>query len=303
MKRFFMRVCPIFVMLFLSACGENGIYGVKAVLNGDLTIPAGTVEQSAILLVDGSLTVADGGVVEGDVYQFLGIFHLNGLIKGQVVQLSGEMQVGDSAQVEGDVQVSGGRQVGLEAGKVSGQIHRSQVNVPFSPQWLQDNLQNQIGWMFGETLILTALAVFLSYVYPRRLERLRQALAEYPHVAGAMGLLVMIVGLALVVQMLFTVLLIPVSILSVLLMLLAVGIGWAGFGELTGRWLSQRIGRSWSDPMKAGVGTFCFMLVINLFALLPGIGDLLSIASAVAGLGGVFLTRFGSRRYQAAPYD
>lgn len=118
-----------------------------------------------------------------------------------------------------------------------------------------------------------------------------------------MGLLAGMIGICLIVQMILTVLPIPLSLLGALLLMLSVGFGWIGFGVLAGQWLARRFRITWPSALIAGVGTLAFMATINVASLLPILGDSPSVASAVIGLGAVFQTRFGLRKIQPAPVD
>ncbi len=97
--------------------------------------------------------------------------------------------------------------------------------------------------------------------------------------------------------MIFTVLLIPVSFLGLFLLFVSIGLGWIGFGLTAGLWLTRRFNLGWSTSLTAAAGTLVFMLVINLFGLIPGISDLLTFVTALIGVGAVFLTRFGAREF------
>jgi hypothetical protein len=286
-------------LLLLGGCGEDGVFSGSLVLGGDLQIEPGLVETADVLLADGTVTIAEGATLRGDLYQMLGTLTINGTVDGNVLLYSGTLVVGPQARITGDLQLSSGEIWGDPEQAVAGTIVRGPQSGVFGPEWLQRSFARQLLWIAAQTSGLSLLAALMSLVFPRSLERVRLAIREYPAVCGAMGLLVLIVGLALVVQMLFTVLLIPLSLLGVVLLLVAAGLGWMGFGVLSGRWLAHCFAWNWPDALVAGIGTLVFVFAINLLALIPGIGPLLAIGSAVVGIGAVFQTRFGLRRFQA----
>jgi hypothetical protein len=172
--------------------------------------------------------------------------------------------------------------------------------VPFTRQWLYRTTERRLRWDLTETVLLTLLAMLVGRSAPRITGNISASLGDYPLVSGAMGILVLVVGLALVVQMIFTLLLIPLSILGVFLFLLAIGVGWIGFGTLVGEWLVNRLKMEWPDWLASGLGTLLFMLGLNLLEWLPGPGSVVSFFTAIIGLGAVFLTRFGLRRFVSA---
>lgn len=283
MKR--IRNFPVLVLLalWLTGCGQDGVYSGRLVLGGEWTAQPGVVETTDILLADGVLTIPPGAEVRGDIYQFFGTLTIDGTVAGDVFQMGGNLTIGPQASV-------------------SGRIVRGAAGVPLAPDMVQRSRGG--GWLFAvtETLLLSALALLVGRFAPLQLERVAAVIRHHAIVGAAMGLLVAIVGLCLVVQMAFTVLLIPLSLLGILLLLFSIGYGWVGFGLLTGRWLSDRLGRHWPAGIAASAGTLVFMTFLNVLGLLL-LGDLAAIASAIIGLGAAFLTRFGLRAFSPATAD
>jgi hypothetical protein len=308
MKRLSGLLLSLLVVTVLSGCAEDGVVSGKLVSGGALTVAPGQEERSHILLLDGTVQVAEGGTVVGNIYQLLGRLDVDGQVIGDVVHLGGEITVGQRARIDGDLRLSGDGALEGTGQVVTGQITRDEPAMTFGLAWLQQNAQRQAGWAIGETVTLAVLAAFLGAVYAAGLRRIGRALARDTLVCLAMGLLVALVGLALIVQMAFTILLIPVSMVGLLLLVLAVGLGWIALGAAIGERMAQRLnlhGRAeqsrWFPAASAGLGTLLLMAALNLLALLPAIGDLLAMASAVAGLGAVFLTRFGLQTFTRQP--
>lgn len=306
------RLCWLLMCLLaataLSGCAEDGVVSGKLVSGGALSVEPGQEERSHILLLDGIVQVAEGGTVVGNIYQLLGQLDIDGQVIGDVVHLGGEITVGQRARIDGDLRLSGDGALEGTDQAVTGQVTRDEPAMAFGLAWLQQNAQRQAAWAIGETVILTALALLFGAAYAAGLRRIGRALARDTLVCLAMGLLVAMVGLALIVQMAFTIVLIPVSMVGLLLLVLAVGLGWIALGAAIGDWLAQRLklhgGRDqsrWFSAASAGLGTLLLMAMLNLLALLPVIGDLLAMASAVVGLGAVFLTRFGLQAFTRQP--
>ncbi|MBN1668343.1 MAG: polymer-forming cytoskeletal protein [Anaerolineales bacterium] len=291
----------VVLLLTLTACESGGIYTGKLVAGGALLVPPGADESMSVLLLDGSVTVSEGAVLHGDLYQVLGETRIDGTVDGNVVHLSGYLALGPRARITGDLQTGGGRISGQLEEVVAGEINRSAVEVPFSPEWLAVSLGRQASWMLAQTVLITLLALLLATIRPRQLGHIRAAVKQHWLVALAMGALVGLVGLSLLVQMVFTILLIPVSLLGLILLGLAIGVGWAAFGLQLGEWLAGRLRLHWALPLRAAAGTVVFMLGVNLLSFLPAFGGLLSFSTALIGLGAVFLTRFGARRFVPEP--
>ncbi len=300
MKTFRSSLVMFFLLSLLSACSPEGVSSIKIIHGGTLNMEAGAIENAHIFMLDGSLRVPEGAVIRGDVYQLLGEFELDGRVEGSVVLLSGVLVFGEQAYISGDLRYGGGEMSGQSPQKIGGQLTRSEIQVPFSPAWFDETIQRRVNYAVFEILSLTVLAFLLGAVAPQGLERVQAAIRQYPHVSGAMGMLAGMVGLVLLIQMLFTILLIPISLLGFGILFFAVGLGWTAFGLLLGTWLSDRFTLRWSLFVRAGAGTFIFVLLLNLVRLLPLIGDVLAILSALVGFGAVFLTRFGFRRFTSA---
>lgn len=286
--------------LILSGCSEDGIYSLKVILGGHLEIPTGAREKWDILLLDGSLNISEGGTLEGSIYQLLGTLNVDGTVGGDVLQWSGDLLLGHKARIDGDYSQTGGTVVGYPEETVAGEINYSDVQVPLSPEWFDASFKRQVVWAVIETIGLSLFAIFLGWAFPAPLERVRNAVRSYPLVSGAIGLLAGIVGLVLIVQMIFTILLIPVSLLGLLLLALSIAVGWTSFGLLIGRWLCGKLGKQWPISVEAGIGTFLFIGSINLIVLLIGAANIITFATAVIGLGAVFLTRLGLRQFVPA---
>jgi len=68
-------------------------------------------------------------------------------------------------------------------------------------------------------------------------------------------------------------------------------LGWLALGTEIGIRIGQMFKGDWPLPLAAGLGVF----ILNLVANIPCFGGLISSLVALAGLGAVFLTRFGTR--------
>ncbi len=287
----------IFLTLLLGGCGEDGIFSAKLVLGGDLLIPSGQVERSDIFLADGSVTIEPGGQVDGDIYQFLGLLVVGGVVDGNISQYNGELRLGSAARINGDLLLGGGVFSGDSGTSVQGQVLHSEIAAPSPRDWIEAFSRRRLGWAVGESLLLACLGALGSWIFPRPLSRLGDAIWRNTLTSAAMGLLVGLVGVSLLVQMAFTILLIPVSMLGLLAGAAAVIFGWLGFGSLLGAGLSRRLRIKLHPSLSAGLGTGLFMLLVNFASVLPYLGGLLALTSVLIGLGAVFLTRFGLRRF------
>ena len=300
MKRIHLLLLFVLLACLLTACDGRGVYSGKLILDGDVTVQPGQVETAEILLFDGTLTVAESARLEGNVYQFLGDLTINGEIDGGVLQFGGNLALGPQATIRGDLTLSGNLRSGTPEGVVDGEVIRGGAGAPVNQINTTLTRLSQGLRLLIELLGLSLLAYGLVGAFPVHFNHIRGALGKHFIVSLAMGLLVGLVGLSLAVQMIFTVVLIPVALLIFLLFGVAVLLGWIGFGVLVGGWLIDRFKLQWSPQLTAGAGTLAVTFLFRLLNQLPLIGGTLSLLLIVTALGAVFLTRFGWRKFVPA---
>ncbi len=300
MKRIHLLLLFIFFAFLLAACDGRGVYSGKLILDGDVTVQPGQVEAAEILLLNGTLTVAESARLEGDVYQFLGDLTINGEVDGNVLQFGGNLALGPQAIIRGDLTLSGDLLSGTPEQVVDGEVIRGGAGAPVNQINTTLTRLSQGLRLLIELLGLSLLAYGLTKAFPLHFNHIRGALSKHFIVSLAMGLLVGLVGLSLAVQMIFTVVLIPVALLSLVLFAVAILLGWIGFGVLVGGWLIDRFKLQWSPQLTAGAGTLAVTFLFRLLNQLPLIGGTLSLLLIVTALGAVFLTRFGWRKFVPA---
>ena len=296
------RLLLLALALLLTGCqavGDTpGAFSGTVVTTGQHVYKEGTVLPGALIVLEGSVRLLPGARVLGPVFVLGGTVEVAGTVLGDVSVIDGRLTLQPGARVEGDVRVGSGTLIESPAALVQGQVLRGAAS-GVEPEGLfpQRSLQPQLFWILPQALILALLAFLAARLIPRPVERVMRASTRYPVVSLAMGLLAGVVGLVLVVVMAFTLILLPVTFLSLVVGFLAVGYGWIGFGLAAGRWLAAW--RAWklSQPTLAFVGTFVFVVVVELASLLPWIGGWIGIVAAVMALGSVILTRFGLREF------
>ncbi len=113
-----------------------------------------------------------------------------------------------------------------------------------------------------------------------------------------MGFLVAVVGISLLVTMVYTILLIPVALLGLLVLGVALAVGWVALGMFLGQWVFRLFKLSLGTGWAAFVGTILFGLAQAGLDLIPALGSILNLLIALIGLGAVFLTRFGLQSFR-----
>ena len=267
--------------------------------------------------IGGSVTVAEGEVVNGDAVAIGGSAHVSGEVRGDVVAIGGDVDLGPQAIVSGDVVVVGGRLHRDPAARVGGGV-------------------NEIGWgsaRFVRTLpspwsflapfalltqvmrvvvlcLLTVLVVLLGGRYVERVSL--RAVAE-PLKAGAVGLLAQILFLPLLiittVLLVVTIVGIPFLLLIPFVLLALVVVALVGFTAVVlhvGQWVVTRLSWTAGPYLTTMIGVLVLLtpLLLARVAALGGIlmapvalalalaGGIIEYLAWTIGFGAVALTRF-----------
>jgi cytoskeletal protein CcmA (bactofilin family) len=296
MKRLLIVLLLLFPLLTLSAC-EPQVYSGKIILEGKHALM--TVDGDLVML-GGQVTLKQGSQVTGSVYLLSGDLQADGTIRGDVSLMAGTLTLGPHARVEGNLKVGAGTLNRSPGAMVVGGVVNggAGIAVPLAPAWWNaQSLLAQVFWFPGRALLVALLALLLVRFVPKPTARLGKAVAEHTVIAGALGLLALVVTLSLLVFMAFTIILIPLALLGILMLGVAALYGWIAIGLQVGQalvWLFKWKVRS---SVAAFLGTLLFMLAVLGIGYIPIAGSVALVLSAAIGLGGVLLTRMGTRTY------
>lgn len=285
--------------LLLTACGTDGLYSLTVVTEGQHELTQNI--QGDLLILGGNVTLPENNSINGNVHLFLGKFILNGEINGDVSFMNGDLILGDSALLHGDLNLGGGSFHRSPDSVIEGRINTGAgLPLPSVPEResSQDGLLLLRAILNG--LLSGLVAAALIRYFPSGIGRVSEAITHHSLASGAMGVLVGIVGISLLVTMAYTILLIPISILTLFLLAAGVFLGWVGLGNELGRLLVRVVKRPVRPSLAAFFGMLIFMSAFQLLTSIPMFGGALGIAFASIGLGAVSLTRFGLRRFMPA---
>lgn len=276
--------------------------------------------------IGGSVAVAEGEVIDGDVVAIGGSARVDGEVHGGVVAVGGSVTLGPHASVEDDVVVVGGQLHRSDSARVGGKV--SEIGIGAlnfgSWRWNRPPFGMGLGPMFGSAFALVGtitrlaiLSLFAAIVllFGRTYaERIGTRAAAEPLKAGAIGLLaqllflpILVVGIVLLVV---TIIGIPLLLLVpfVLLGLAIVGlVGFTGVAHHLGRVLAARFNWSADNPYLTTVTGIVLLLSPLLLARLAGLaggimfpltmglgllGALVEYLAWTIGFGAVALVRF-----------
>lgn len=286
------------ILLFLAGC-DDGVYSGTLIFEGEHTFGPGTHLPGDVYLRAGTAEFAAGSRVEGSVTVLGGSLTANGEIGGDLVVLDGALVLGPETVVQGDLRLGGGEIERAETAVVAGDVISSGgVELPL------EALEAGRSWddwlrTLSAALLLAGLGVLLVRSRPRPPATVGQTVLDYPLVAGALGLLILLVLPALLVMMAFTIILIPLVIILGLIFLLLLGYGFIAVGHQVGLWLSTLLAARRNQSFSPAAATFWGTLLMMMLFEIPYLGDGLLAITAVLVLGALMLTRLGLRRYRS----
>lgn len=299
-----MRAGFMIMLVVLGLADAAGEAGVTMKMNGDITIPAGTVHEGLAMTMNGRVQV--NGTLRGDAVTMNGDIVVSGTVTGSVRTFNGNVTLHRTARVEGDVAAVNGR-VQQEAGAVvrgriaQGSIFRSeppqseQPTPPPQPTWRErwrpwswdrswpgPVVRVVAAWATVGFIVLTAL---IALLVPNQLRRIADGLSAMPGQALLAGLGVWVVLPLLAVTLAVSIVGIP----ALALMPLAVGLlavfGFAASSMLLGNRLGDAMRRQTSPVGDTVIGA----VVLGVLALIPGVGWLAIFLAVTWGIGGAVL--------------
>lgn len=286
----------LLLALGLSACGRDGRYSMTLITEGMHQLEAGEEMEGGLLLLDGQLIVEPLAAIRGSVFVLGGELINRGDIEGDLSMVQGQVELGPQARIGGDLIQAGGELVRAAGSTVQGQIPGNQAdatNMLFGGTDSRPSVAS-----IALRAIIQGLLAALAVRWVRRpIERISQALIRHPIASGSVGIFSGLIALLLMVQMAFTVVLIPLSILLGILVLLSVGLAGIFYGFALGQAITEGAGWSLSATISAGLGAALFSLFNDGLQFVPYAGSALQLLLMASGIGALILTRLGLRPF------
>jgi hypothetical protein len=250
--------------------------------------------------------------VTGSVFVLGGNLNADGEIGGDLVVIGGNASLGNTAVVKGDAVTLGGN-IDRDGATIEGdEIRGENVTIPFDFEFdklvldelvrvpmraFRFSLQTRVLAYMFQSFVLAALAVLIVMIWPSATKKIGAALVRQPATSAGIGILTAIVAPVLIIVMIVTICLLPVGLLGVVVLLVAGLLGLVSIGQEVGQRIAQALEQEIQPIVVAGIGTLVVALVVLGFGFIPCIGWLAPALVGAYGLGGVILTRFGTRFY------
>ena len=293
----------------------------RVILGGEFTLASGEILDGDLIVLGGNGTTQQGSRISGSVFIAGGNLQVDGTVDGDIAVLGGNVSLLSHAIVKGDVSSVGGNVSRAEGAQVLGQVVAGQgLDIPFEIQpftgvpggvevpYMGGRIWSDafrplagIGWSIFQSLMMAALAVLVVMFAPEATNRVSKAIVDQPIIAGGLGILTGIVFLALLVLLAVTICLIPISLLGASVLVVAGVFGWIAVGTEVGKRIGTMFNWQLHPAGAAGLGTLIVGLVAGGIGFIPCIGWIAPALVSAVGLGGVVLTRFGTRVYETVP--
>ena len=293
-----------------SELGED-----KVIFGGNFTLLSGETLDGDLVIFGGNASLEEDTTVNGDVAVLGGRVQVNGIIRGDLVALGGFVELESKAVVLGNLTVLGSNIEESEGAVIQGTmvthtdlptevtlpsiVQLSRGTFPRTRLWRNPFLS--LSWFFFKVLIWAGLAVLATLFLKTQEVRVKEAAFSQPVISWVVGFLVVILLPVVVIALLITLLLSPLSILAVLIGFAAWALGWVSLGFEVGRRLTKNAKSKWDPALVAGLGTFVLTAIFNgVSKLVPCFGFFPKTIVGMWMLGAVVLTQFGTQRYPRA---
>lgn len=302
----------ISALAFPLKAAASGFEDDKVIFGDNYILREGETINGDLVAFGGNITIEKEAVVTGDVAVLGGNLDTNGTIRGNMVTMGGFVALGEEAVINGDMTVLGGSVEQAEGARVEGNMVTEShlpfdFTLPVGASFLEGNMPSlpvmsaplvTASWLFFRLLIWTGLAVVFVLFIEEQADVIIQTAFHEPVVSTLTGFGVMLIGPIVLLALLITIILSPISLIGIFVLIAAWVVGWISLGLEVGRRLGKAFNQSWAPPVNAGVGIFITLLMFNGFRqIVPCVGFLPKLVAGLWMIGAVTLTRFGTNRY------
>ena len=322
----FATILTLFFTFPGTVQAEDGDQPGQIIFGGNYVLDEDETLEGDLIIIGGNATLKSGSVLNGDILIAGGTINVSGSINGNLLSFGGVVNIESDAKIHGDLVRFGGVYNIDQGAEIEGNLVSNEgiaLDFDFLDDWsnweefdfdysteeynpIQQTFSTQrlalekIGEFLmnaAKALGMAVLTVIASLFLFKPMERSSETLYQNPALSFGIGLLTLIAFPILMVLMLFTIILIPVSILGLIGLALATLFGWFTLSLLLGRRMAEVFNTRWTDPLNAGVGSLVLSLVAAIANIIPCIGWLLPTLFISAGLGAAVMSRLGTRVY------
>jgi len=246
----------------------------EIVLTGALVVPQGTSVGTAVIF-NGDATVS--GTVTESLVVFNGDVVVSGTVADDVIAFNGRVLIRSGAEVGGDV-ASRKAAIVERGATVGGQVKGISGRFDFETWgWI-----SRYVWWFGYTISTLILGLALLGFAPRSDRALAGAFRGRTGGSFGFGALIFFVLPIVAVLLMLIVVAIPLGLFLLLGLALLYTIGYVAGAQVLGRMVVK-------EPRSRFPAFFAGWGILRGIALIPVLGGLVFIVTAIAGLGAMVI--------------
>lgn len=279
----------------MSVYAAGGQVTIDASVARSARLAGGHIELSPKSEIAGNVTVGGGqvslnGTVRGYVRAAGGRVFINGPIGGDVLATAGNVELGPDARIAGKLRYASGDEIKRDtAAQVTGGIERIEMKGELPvPATAERSVGRRGGWVW--TIGLMALAAVLVGGLPDFYARVAQTLQTRPWFSLLIGFVALVCIPVAAIVLLITIIGIPLALLTIVLYLALLLVGYASTGVALGDWVLKRFKNDAAASLWWRVGAAMLaVLVIALVSRIPFVGGFVVLAALLIGMGALAL--------------
>jgi len=255
-------------------------------------------ETTSVVKINSDVVIEENMTVR-NVIVFGGQITINGTVERHVVAIGGSAVLTRTAVVGGDVVALGGIIAIGNGADVHGtltEINASNISDAIS-DLLSDDWEGW-SWLFaifsGIVFVATLLiALLIAVLIPKPLVTVSEGITQHTYratIGGFIGLLVIAPVAVLLALSVIGIVLIP---LEIVLVVCAASFGFIAVAQILGKRMLILIRKPGDSLIRH---TFWGLLILWIIGWIPYLGWMLKVLAIVLGLGGVIITRFGTKK-------
>jgi len=303
----------LIALLFVPSTAHGAdLHQDKVIFGGSFTLHAGESLTGDVVVFGGNATIEQGATVNGDVAIFGGTFTTHGTVKGDVVVLGGYAEINQQAVITGDFTALGSNIDRAENAAIQGSIITQsefplELSFPSFAGIVSESTPRMNFWatpflslsLFSLRIAVWAgLAALASLFLSDQERQVNRTAFTQPVISTLVGMLTAIFLPVVIIALLITILLSPLSLIVILIAIGAWVFGIISLGLAVGQRLTKNLESKIDPALAAGLGTLLVMLILNGFnKIVPCVGVFPKLFVGFWMLGAVLLTRFGLQPY------
>jgi MFS family permease len=254
-------------------------------------------EATSVVKINNDVTIEENMKVQ-NVFVLRGQITINGTVEQNVVAIGGSIVLTRTAVVNGDVVALGGIIVMGKGADVHGtltEINSSNISAAIS-DLLSDDWEGW-SWLFAIFSVVVffailILALLIVALIPKPIQVIAETIKTNTFKVSLSGLLGLLLIVPIAVLLTISVIGIVLIPLEMILVVSAALLGFIAVSQLVGRRVLMLIKRTGGGVIRQ---TFWGLITLWLIGWIPYVGWIIKVLAVVLGLGGVIMTRFGTK--------